>query len=90
MLGIMLKLKGILGYIKQVLYCLVGTDVERVQSRVKGTRRMLVKLQKLNINQLCDELGLPIAIEVASKGLLRKFKVVGYTFHPESGLEEFE
>jgi hypothetical protein len=51
---------------------------------------MLVKLQKLNIDQLCDELGLPIAIEVASKGLLRKFKVVGYTFHPEYGLEEFE
>jgi hypothetical protein len=87
MLGIMSKLTG-MGYIEQVLYCLVGTDVERVQLRVKETCRMLAKLQKLNTDQLCDELGLPI--EIARKRLLTKFRVIGYTFHPEYGLEEFE
>ncbi|KAJ7070583.1 hypothetical protein C8F01DRAFT_1106926 [Mycena amicta] len=80
--GVNLNVSGL----DEVIYCLVGTEPDRVKRRVVQARAMLEELKGLDSKSLSKRLGLSHTV-VGHTGL-KTFCVLGYTFHPLRGFEE--
>ncbi|KAF7336576.1 hypothetical protein MSAN_02289800 [Mycena sanguinolenta] len=69
-----------------VIYCLVGTDPERVHKLVAEASRTLGELKMFDAQKLSKELSMRHT-KIAHRRL-STFRVVGYTFHHEHGFKE--
>ncbi|KAJ6454162.1 hypothetical protein C8R45DRAFT_628083 [Mycena sanguinolenta] len=70
----------------EVIYCLVGTDPERVHKLVAEANRTLGELKMFDAEKLGEELSMRHT-NIAHKRL-STFRVVGYTFHYKQGFAE--
>ncbi|KAJ7632093.1 hypothetical protein B0H17DRAFT_1217541 [Mycena rosella] len=74
---------------KNLVYCLVGTDEERVRSLMHQATMTLSGLQALNCATLCENLGVKPATQIAYTRI-GALKVDGYTFRIRHGFTKVE
>ncbi|KAJ7499877.1 hypothetical protein FB451DRAFT_1549376 [Mycena latifolia] len=74
------------GRLGEVIYCLVGTEPERVRKLVAAARRTLAELKMFDGQKLGKELNMRHT-EIAHRRL-SAFRVVGYTFDRKQGFAE--
>ncbi|KAF8209669.1 hypothetical protein K438DRAFT_1810180 [Mycena galopus ATCC 62051] len=70
----------------EAIYCLVGTDPERVHKLVAEASRTLAELKMFDAQKLSKELNMRHT-KIAHRRL-STFRVVGYTFHHKHGFAE--
>ncbi|KAF7343292.1 hypothetical protein MVEN_01761300 [Mycena venus] len=92
MLRIMSRLRGgaqvNVSPLKEVIYCIVGTVPEQVQTLVDEASKTLAVLQTFDSQKLSEELGMQHT-KIAHKRF-STFRVVGYTFDYKRGFTELQ